>query len=303
MSSSALGPGHRGHYGNSGQRRVSTKFGVVHLLQTRPSPRPDRLPLPVCCCFTVFAACTAATPSATSNSPPPIDIANDACIASVDDDAFEATPAPDLTDMIFIAGGQFDDHVVGDFYLDRTEVIVAAYRQCVDAHVCPAPDPFKNAYSNWRDEPGELELHPINFVNWYNADTYCRWKGLRLPSEWEWEWAARGRDEDRREPWGNERPTCERAVLRILDTCEPKGTALAGSKASGASRDGVLGLAGNVSEWTSSIDPQRTSWRAIRGYSFSTSGSGSATKRRYRNAAMPSDTIGFRCVASPERIG
>jgi formylglycine-generating enzyme required for sulfatase activity len=101
--------------------------------------------------------------------------------------------------------------------------------------------------------------HPAVQLNWSQADAYCRWIGMRLPTEFEWERAARGI---------NDRPF-PAEDLQILNKCsELSLTSLycAGDRElksfEQAGQDHVyeglelienriVHLFGNVSEWTS----------------------------------------------------
>jgi iron(II)-dependent oxidoreductase len=92
---------------------------------------------------------------------------------------------------------------------------------------------------------------PVMHVSWFEADAYARWRGMRLPTELEWEKAAAwapGASEPRRFPWGDAPPDPTRANLDQSGF----GPAPAGAYPDGASGYGVLGLVGDVWEWTAS---------------------------------------------------
>jgi formylglycine-generating enzyme required for sulfatase activity len=149
------------------------------------------------------------------------------------------------------ATGRYDERpvhrvTVAGFRMSRTEVTVAQYRQCVIARACaPANTGDK---CNWGLP--DREDHPVNCVDWSQAQVYARWVGARLPTEAEWEHAARGGDSQRAYPWGNEAPTCARAVMKDGRTgCGSGRTWPVCSKPAGSSLHGLCDMAGNVWEW------------------------------------------------------
>ena len=250
---------------------------------------------------------------------------------------------PGAENMVAIPGGTFamgsDDAdanpsekpvhsvTVGAFRLDRTEVTVAEYGECVRAKACSEPEPYTNErgnyrlFCNWHHPEGRMS-HPINCVDFEQAKTFCSWAGKRLPTEEEWEYAARGGAEGRKFPWGNDKPDAtrlnacgEECTKNLGEKRFPRGAALystsdgwpetapVGSFPAGASKHGVLDMAGNVWEWTAS---QFTSFdgtstepkRVLRGGSW---GGGDARTERTTNRFRLGPTsraqfLGFRCA-------
>ena len=110
---------------------------------------------------------------------------------------------------------------------------------------------------NWKKEsiqwgmPPEQALFPVIGVSWQDARAYCRWAGLRLPTEQEWVRAARG-DDERHWPFGNE---FDRKLVACRTTL-PKNLAYKllpiNTFPENASAFGLVDMCGNVWEWTDS---------------------------------------------------
>jgi iron(II)-dependent oxidoreductase len=145
------------------------------------------------------------------------------------------------------------------FYIDRNLVTVAEFAPFVQAKGPTGPqgemyldvhDPDTRIQQRdgvWLPDRGS-ELHPVGEVSWYGALAYCQWRQKRLPSEAEWEKAARGTD-GRLYPWGNEPPRPDLAFFGGF-----RGqTVPVGQYPKGASPYGVLDMAGQVWEWTTSL--------------------------------------------------
>jgi sulfatase modifying factor 1 len=224
------------------------------------------------------------------------------------------------------AGGEADEAPrtvsVAGFQLMRTEVTNARFAAFVAAtgHRTDAEragwgyvwsDRWRRvAGANWRRPFGPAsdiaggEEHPVVQVSAADAQAFCAWAGLRLPSEEEWEYAARGTD-GRRYPWGNAPPeeNGRRANFGTVACCAADAadgylkTAPVGRFPHGASPFGLLDMAGNVWEWTASAYPGRPGEVALRGGGWGNNPY--CLRVSYRHGNPPDiglDMVGFRCA-------
>jgi formylglycine-generating enzyme required for sulfatase activity len=228
---------------------------------------------------------------------------------------------------------------LGEFCLDLNEVTVGDYARCVeDNNTCTDPDSYTirgdSQFCNWNNPAGRA-AHPINCVDWYQATQFCAWRKKRLPTEEEWEWAARGGDKRWPYPWGNVAPSSgfgSKPPKGFLNACgiecvvnmnnkyqehwiemysgddgAPE-TAPVRSFPADVSRWGALDLAGNVSEWTSTVHTSDdefgnhgTPSRVARGGSWSSRivAEVTTTHRFIYWQNYRSNSLGFRCALTP----
>jgi formylglycine-generating enzyme required for sulfatase activity len=139
--------------------------------------------------------------------------------------------------------------LVNAFEIAQTPVTNALYSAFQQATGAPVPVTWGAA-----TPPPQFHDHPVVDINWFEAQALCQWLSeqtgqvFRLPTEAEWEKAARGTD-GRMFPWGD---------AFDLARCNIKERGLGNTTAihqhpEGASPYGVLDMAGNVWEWTQSL--------------------------------------------------
>lgn len=148
------------------------------------------------------------------------------------------------------------------FYMDKYEVTNHQYKKCVNAGACEPPSKTGSYTRSSYFGNSQYDDYPVNFVDWYQATSYCNWRGARLPTEAEWEKSARGTDA-RSFPWGSNFQ-CQNGnfddEIRLRDeffipggpNCDGyEDTAPVGVFENGKSPFEIYDLSGNVWEWVS----------------------------------------------------
>lgn len=194
----------------------------------------------------------------------------------------------------------------GAYYIDKYEVTNSSFSKCVKEGACDPPRSLSSKTRSNYYEDSDYAFYPVIWVSWNDAETYCEWRGGRLPSEAEWEKAARG-DDGRTYPWGDEMGTeCVEANYWKFTGC---GDTRAIGTTLGESPYGAFEMAGNVWEWvqdelilypggrSGSISSSEVGNKVLRGGSWLDSDAKIKTTFRF---SAPDDSddndIGFRCV-------
>ena len=206
----------------------------------------------------------------------------------------------DGAEMVYIKEGSFkmgnndiqDERPVRKVALDaywvsRYEVTVGQYQKFCEITGRKMPE---------APPEGWLALTPMVNVDWNDAAAYAKWANGQLPSEAQWEKAARG-VKDYAYPWGSgwDPTLCNNGL-------EGKNAPMkVGSFPNGASRYGVMDLAGNVAEWCDTPYQKKgdvSDYRVIRGGSCYDNNPNSfrTSHRDYLVPSARANVIGFRYV-------
>lgn len=231
-------------------------------------------------------------------------------------DDFQASAGHDAAREQHWFDHEADRHLVvlPAYRIDLMPVTQAEYAELVATGAAPAPtideaawktQGFAQDYATevardvWRDgrPPAGREDHPVVLVTWSEADRYCKWRGelrgepRRLPTADEYEKASRGTN-GFSYPWGN----AYAGTKLNSAVAGPHDTTPVGTYVEGASPFGVLELAGNVFEWTST--PFEPGKMTVKGSAFEDfAGLGRGASRHGRAIGAHHVIVGFRCAA------
>lgn len=224
-----------------------------------------------------------------------------------------------LKNMVLIPKGEFNmgknsanpsdwqrEHkvTIDSFYLDQYEVTNQQYYDFCLANKHALPEFWgMKEFKCGLDFPD----YPVVGVSFFDAASFAKWAGKRLPTEAEWEYASRGGLTDKNYPTGDQIDSTKANYAKKY-----KGSLQTGTFP--PNNFGLYDMPGNVWEWTSDNytddyyqvsepnnpkGPKNGRFKVIRGGSWH---SGAMCVQNYfRNGLSPSwvdMAVGFRCAKS-----
>jgi len=149
------------------------------------------------------------------------------------------------------------------------------------------------------------EDYPAVYVDWYGAYAFAQWAGKSLPTAEEWMIAALGTqsvpDSGSIYPWGTTRS--DSTYANGLNTGSFPRSQAVGTYPKGASPYGVMDLAGNVAEWTTTertyhvADSLSVRLIVVKGGSFLDPAENlTLLSQTFRGPNERLSSVGFRCI-------
>jgi len=171
----------------------------------------------------------------------------------------------------------------------------------------------------WNNKNWNGPNQPVTGISWYEARAFAHYSGKELPTEAQWEYAAKGVDNNRMYPWGNDEPDLKR-YANYAPECEPSELERAsinnGTHSKNISYYGCIDMAGNLAEWCFDNYLPNYSWDTIKSNSvyidyesdtFLTKGGSGLHDEFYMRCSsrdpykgtVRDNIVGFRCVRNP----
>ena len=188
------------------------------------------------------------------------------------------------------------------YYIGRYPVTNKQYARLIQDTGYKTPE-------DW-DEKQTKESYPVVNVSWHDAQAYCEWAGLRLPTEAEWEkaasWDAKA-GRKRLYPWGDK---WDAGQCNTSEGGKGGTTPVGAYSPAGDSPYGCADMAGNVWEWVADwygegyykvspgrnpLGPDSGDSRVLRGGSWYVTRYRARSAYRSRNYPDVFDYWGFRC--------
>ncbi|MBN1963195.1 MAG: SUMF1/EgtB/PvdO family nonheme iron enzyme [Anaerolineae bacterium] len=208
---------------------------------------------------------------------------------------FAAAAAPPEIAMQAIPAGAImldgEEIFVEAFTIGVYEVSNAEYEACVDEGPCTPPDrsvlpsPYFGALA--------FGSFPVLGVEQEQAETFCAWLDMRLPTAIEWQKAAGWNEETgmmRRYPWGDRFTGSEANLMRPVDASGPVQVS---AYPEHLSPYGLYNVTGNAAEWVADGLLMGGGWR-------STTQGGMTSSAASLSEIGGLGYAGFRCAASEQ---
>ena len=188
---------------------------------------------------------------------------------------------------------------VNNLWFNRSEVTTSQYGRCYSLGSCSLEYRTTSGCSGLAGDE-----KPMTCVKATAGGQFCAWVGGRLPTESEW-YIEASNNQQHVYPWGNgPEPDCNYCVMDDPVTsagCGANAAQPVCSKPMGNNVSGLCDLAGNVMEWTSTIQMDQ---QFMRGGAWTSTDSGQLrADRSYPPQSIErlgyySADLGFRCVSA-----